>query len=93
MAQLTIAPAFQYWMRGIFFNYRCSHSIYENPNFNNEEWNSTEQWFVAVQLSPKWFDYEFNFEFEGHEMSFITILGVRFSKGYTWHAEPMKDSK
>lgn len=87
MAKLMMPPVFQYWMKGIFFNYYRSHSIYENPHFCNAEWNCSEQWFIAIQLSPKWFDFCFGYNFDGHTISYITILGIRLSKGYTWHAE------
>ena len=76
------------WYHGPIFNYWKKWQSYPNPHDNNKYWQCEETWFIAVQLfSPfKWFEYS-DFYYDGHTGKVITILGVRFTKGYSYQAE------
>ena len=61
----------------------------KNPNDNDKYWQYEETWFVSVQVFPelfKWFEYD-EFYYDGHTAKSITILGVRFTKGYSYQTE------
>jgi len=77
-------------MKGIFFNYRQTHRLFKNKYFSNADWNCVEQWFVGVQLHAKLLDWNFDNYYDGHTVSDVTILGVRFLKGYTWQSEQIE---
>jgi len=76
------------WYHGPIFNYRIKWYAKPNPIDNNKHWMYEESWFVGVQLSDKWklFIKE-AFYYDGHVTQAITILGIRFIKGYGWQAE------
>ncbi len=76
------------WYYGPVFNYWMKWYSQKNPNDNDKYWQYEETWFVSVQLfSPfKWFGRD-EFYYDGHTAKSITILGVRFTKGYSYQAE------
>jgi hypothetical protein len=76
------------WHHGLIFNYWKKWHSYPNPHDNNKYWQCEETWFVGIQaFSPfKWFGYD-RFYYDGHKGKVITILGVRFTKGYSYQAE------
>jgi hypothetical protein len=61
---------------------------YKNPHDSDKYWQCEETWFISVQaFKPfEWFKYD-EFYYDGHTGKSITILGVRFTKGYSYQAE------
>lgn len=86
--QLEKTPRFEYYRKGIFFNYKINYSRYFNQytdSFNEyEEFN-----FLKVQLNPKWFEVD-DWYYDGHRAKEITILGVCFGKGYSYAWQDLK---
>jgi hypothetical protein len=76
------------WYYGPIFNYWIKWYSQKNPNDSDKYWQYEETWFVSVQLfSPfKWLGRD-EFYYDGHTAKSITILGVRFTKGYSYQAE------
>lgn len=75
------------WYHGPYFNYRIKWYARPNPNDNNKYWQYEDVWFVGVQLNNAWFEIDSDLYYDGHTAKAITILGVRFIKGYSWQAE------
>jgi len=55
----------------------------------------TDRWYVGVQLitrNDKWFDYE-DLYYSGMTAKVLTILGVKFIKGYDYDWEDLGNDK
>ncbi len=77
------------WYHGPIFNYWIKWYSQKNPYDNDKYWQYEEIWYVSVQVFPelfKWFEYD-EFYYDGHTAKSITILGIRFTKGYGYQAE------
>lgn len=74
------------WHYGPIFNYRIKWYAKPNPLDNNKYWQYEESWFVGIQLNKEWFKTD-SFYYDGHTAKALTILGIRFSKGYGWQSE------
>ena len=53
---------------------------------NNKHWMYEDAWYIGIQLNKAWFQIEDAY-YDGHVTKAITILGIRFIKGYGWQAE------
>lgn len=74
------------WHYGPIFNYRIKWYAKPNPLDNNKYWQYEESWFIGIQLNKEWLKTD-SFYYDGHTVNAITILGIRFSKGYGWQSE------
>ena len=85
------------WYHGPSFNYRIKWQSYKNPNDDNRYWECEDIWFVSIQFIPRT-DFEkqngvnwlYNYDewyYDGHTAKSITIMGLRFTKGYTYIAQ------
>lgn len=79
---LEKTPKLQYHAKGIFFNYNIQYSSYYNEH--TKSMNEYEDMnFISIQFNPFLFDKQ-DIYYDGHTAKSITILGVSFSKGYTY---------
>ena len=77
---------FVYHSKGIFFYYRFKEV---DPYYNEYTKSKNiyrDGWYVGVQLHNKMFEYETSY-YDGMEVTALTILGIRFIKGYDYEWE------
>lgn len=85
------AKRFVYHCKGVFFYYRF---VDEDPYYNKHTQSMNawrDSWYVGVQLrtgNDKWFDYE-DLYYDGMTAKVVTILGVKFIKGYDYDWEDL----
>lgn len=77
--------------RGIFWYYRVdpTEPYYNDHTKSMNEW--VDCWYVGIQLitgKDRWFGYE-EFYYDGMTAKVLTILGVKFIKGYDYEWEDL----